>query len=1524
NMSYLSDFKELNGGYVAFEGNSKGDQDKPNLLSPSLICHLEGTLTIAPPLKLVIFLQKVTAVKAPMVNVVKGNWMCDKKNSVLFTDTGCLVLSPEFKLPDENQVLLRVPWENNMYNVDLKNIVPSRNLTCLFAKATLDESNLWHRRLGHINFKTMNKLVKCNLVRGLPTKVFNNDHTCVAYKKGKQHRASCKTKPVSYVNQPLQRLHIDLFGHTFVKSLNKKSYCLVVTDDYSRFTWVFFLATKDETSPILKNFITDIENQLSLKVKIIRSDNGTEFKNSDLNQFCGIKGIKREFSVPRTPQQNKIAERKNRTLIEAARTMLADSLLPISFWAEAVNTACFMRPFDCPVTILNTLDPLGKFDGKADDGFLVGYSNIDGDATFEVKKPKFEGRKPESEVHVYPSSSAKTKKHDDKTKRETKGKSPVELSTGYRNLSAKFEDFSDNSINEVNGASTLVPTVGKISTNNTNTFSAAVSPIPTTRVHKDHLVTQIIGDLSSATQTRSMTRMVKDQGRLTQINNKDFHTCMFACFLLQEEPKRVHQALKDPSWIVQEELLQFKMQKVSVLVDLPNGKRAIGHTQDEGINYEEVFAPVARIEAIRLFRAYSSFMGFMVYQIDVKSAFLYGTIKEEVYVCQPSGFEDSDYPDKMFSSESDVSIPASRIYDRYQSGEEYHVVPPPYTGTFMPPKPDLVFHDAPTVNETVPTAFNVELSTTKPNQDLSQSNRSTAPIIEDWVSDSKDESEGEPMTAQNAPSFVQTFEHVKPPRPSVKPVEHFIPVANLKTDIPKPKGHGNSSNRKACFVCKSLTHLIKDCDYYEKKMVQKPARNHAQRGLHQHYARMTHPKPHRHVVPTTVLTKAKLVPHTAARPVTTVVPHNNVNRPRPAKTVDTKLKSPPRRTIKHRPSPPASNFPPKVTTHKAPKGNPQHALKDKGVLDSGCSRHMTGNISYLTDFKEINGGYVAFGGNPKGGKITGKGKIKTGKLDFDDVYFVKELKFNLFSVSQMCDKKNSVLFTDTKCIVLSPDFKLPDENQVLLRVPRENNMYNVDLMNIVPSRDLTCLFAKATLDESNLWDKRLGHINFKTMNKLVKDPLGKFDGKADEGFLVGYSNTDGDATFEVKDLEFEVEKPESKVYVSPSSSAKTKKHDDKTNRQAKGKSHVELSIGFRNLSEKFEDFLITTLMSAVGPSNTADSPTHGKYSYVDPSQYPDDLNMPALEYITYSDDEEDVSTEADFTNLGTTITVSPILTTRVHKDHIVTQIIGDLSLATQTKSMTRMVKDQGGLTQINNEDFYTCMFAFFFLQEEANRVHQALKDSIWIEAMQEELLQFKMQKDIKSAFLYETIEEEVYVFQPPGFEDPDYPDKVYKVVTALYGLHQAPRAWYETLANYLLENSFQKGKIDQTLFIKKKKGNILLVQKQDGKFISQDEYVAKILRKFGLTNGKLASTPIDTEKPLPKDPDGEDVDVHTYRLMIGSLMYLTSSRPDIMFAICACACFQVTPKASHLHAVKRIFSDYAGARLDWKSTTKGC
>nr|GEV02739.1 hypothetical protein [Tanacetum cinerariifolium] len=265
-----------------------------------------------------------------------------------------------------------------------------------------------------------------------------------------------------------------------------------------------------------------------------------------------------------------------------------------------------------------------------------------------------------------------------------KGKSPVITITGLRDLNAEFKECTNNSSNGVNAASSLVSTAGQNCINSTYDFSAAgpsnttaspiavnisdmpnledlthsndaddvgaeadinnlesiisVSPIPTTRIHKDHPTSQIIGDMSLTTQTRSMVRAGRDQGGISQMFNKDFHTYMVACFLSQEEPKRVHQALKDPSWIEAIKILPFAL----------FCHRRLHTFQEEGIDYKEVFAPVARIEAIRLFLAYASFMGFMVYQMDVKSAFLYGAIEEEVYVCQPPGFEDPDYPNKVY------------------------------------------------------------------------------------------------------------------------------------------------------------------------------------------------------------------------------------------------------------------------------------------------------------------------------------------------------------------------------------------------------------------------------------------------------------------------------------------------------------------------------------------------------------------------------------------------------------------------------------------------------------------------------------------------------------------------------------------------------------------------------------------------------------------------------------------------------------------------------------------------------------
>ncbi|KAJ9561499.1 hypothetical protein OSB04_006659 [Centaurea solstitialis] len=487
---------------------------------------------------------------------------------------------------DESQSLLRTPRKDNVYCLDLERIPSNQPLKCLFSKASHDESNLWHRRMCHMNFKNMNKLVKHNLVRGLPRKEFTCNDNCVACLKGKQHKSSHKSKEVNSISSPLQLIHMDLFGPTNVMSLGKKSYCLVIVDDFSRYTWFYFLKSKDETSGLIKSFVTRVEKAGKSEGKFeSRSEEG--FLVSYATQ---CKGYRVFNSLSRIIEESDNVKCNEHT---------SNAQGPSTEQVKEVQPQFVMFP-------IPTIDPV-EFCTKNDEDKSDKTSSVVDQILDQIIEP-----------HSQPESPQSSKSTHEQT--ETNLGDSLQEEAGYQ-----------------------------------------------TRTQKNHPSTLVTGDMDSPMLTRHRSK---------QVGVSDPHSSLISCILSQEEPKKAHNALKDPSWIeaMQEELLQFVLQHVWDLVDLPNGHRAIGtkwifrnkkdergiviknkarlvaqgYTQEEGIDYDVVFAPVARIKAIRLFLVYASFKNFKVYQMDVKSAFLYGKIEEEVYVCQQPGFEDPRHPDRVY------------------------------------------------------------------------------------------------------------------------------------------------------------------------------------------------------------------------------------------------------------------------------------------------------------------------------------------------------------------------------------------------------------------------------------------------------------------------------------------------------------------------------------------------------------------------------------------------------------------------------------------------------------------------------------------------------------------------------------------------------------------------------------------------------------------------------------------------------------------------------------------------------------
>ncbi|GJR76702.1 putative ribonuclease H-like domain-containing protein [Tanacetum coccineum] len=760
-----------------------------------------------------------------------------------------------------------------------------------------------------------------------------------------------------------------------------------------------------------------------------------------------------------------------------------------------------------------------------------------------------------------------------------------------------------------------------------------------------------------------------------------------------------------------------------------------------------------------------------------------------------------------------------------------------------------------------------------------------------------------------------------------------------------------------------LVRKLADCNYHQRERVV--SRNNYTRVNYNYSDKKAHPSAHKNMVPRAILMKTGIRSLNTARPVNTTHPKTRVYSARPM--VNSAI----------------------VNAVRANQGHLQK--EDQGYVDSECSRHMTRNMSYLSDFKEFDEGYVTFGGGAKGGKIIGLLKVprkNNNMYSFNMKNIVPKESLTYLVVKPTLDESmllhrrlgkatQSLLFTwvfflaskdETSGILKS--FITEVENLVIgTRTPQQNGVAerrNRKLIEaartMLADSKLPTIFWAEVVNTACYVHNRVLVVkpHNKTPYELFRgrtpalsfmrpfgchvtilntlDYLGKFDGKSNKGFFVGYSlNSKAFRVYNIKTRKVEENLHIRFLEDKPIIVGDGPKWLFDIDVLTKSMNYVPVVVGVCKESDTDDQERpenSTQDINIVGLSINTDNTNINTAS----------TKFNTATHVDFFGDE----TEVDMSNITTTYLVPSTLNTRIHKDHSLDHVIGDV---------------QSG--------------------EEPKRIAKALIDSAWVEEIQEELLQFKLQKghtqeegidydevfapvarieairpflayasfmgfmvyqmDVKSAFLYGRIKEEVYVYQPPGFEDPDYPDKVYKVYVndIIFGSTKKELC---TEFEKLMHDKFQMRSMGELTFFL----GLQVKQKEDGIFTSQDKYVADILRKFCFTDVRTASTSMDTEKLLLKDLDGDDVDVDLYMSIIRSLMYLTSSRPDIMFTVCACARFQVTPKVSHLHAVKRIFrylkgqhklglgcprdssfdleaysdSDYAGASLDRKSTIR--
>jgi transposase InsO family protein len=648
--SLFSSLVAKDGGYVTF-----GDNNKGKIIGIGKIGKSPSPC-----------IDNVSLVDGLKHNLLSISQLCDKGFKVVFHKDSCTI---ENAL--ENKILFVGQRHENIYTFDLNEFYSS-NVKCF--SAISENSFLWHRRLGHANMDLISKLSRKNLVVGLPKIKFEKDKLCGPCQLGKQARNSFQSKNIVSTFRPLQLLHMDLFGPTRTCSFGGAYYCLVVVDDFSRFTWVRFLAHKFEAFNAFSKLCRRIQNEKGLTISNIRTDHGRELENEKYEDFCDKLGIGHNFSAPRTPQQNGVVERKNRTLEEMSRTMLCENNLPKYFWAEAVSTSCYIlnraliRPilkktpyelyhgripsiayfhvFGCRCFVHNNgKDNLGKFDAKSDEAIFLGYSLTSKAYRVFNKRTLVV----EESIHVKFDETNTLNKMDDEE--------IIDLSQRFNDVSI----YQDREEPREEIQQEEMPSPDQHQETPQMEEGGNNQELPKEwRYAKGHPKELILDSPSQGMTTRSSIRNI----------------CGNLAFLSQIEPKNIEEAQEDENWLIamQEELNNFERNKVWNLVPRPKDKTVIGtkwvfrnkldesgvvvrnkarlvaqgYNQEEGIDFDETYAPVARLEAIRMLLAYACFMDFKLYQMDVKSAFLNGFIEEEVYVEQPPGFENYEHPYNVY------------------------------------------------------------------------------------------------------------------------------------------------------------------------------------------------------------------------------------------------------------------------------------------------------------------------------------------------------------------------------------------------------------------------------------------------------------------------------------------------------------------------------------------------------------------------------------------------------------------------------------------------------------------------------------------------------------------------------------------------------------------------------------------------------------------------------------------------------------------------------------------------------------